>query len=67
MLFYLTLSSLEVISLDKEADRAMKWWVCVLDQITKIILSLLAHMLVQTSASICQREAVCSVPAFGYL
>jgi len=52
MLFYLTLRSLEVISLNKETDKAMKWWVCILDRISEIILSLL----VQTSAAICQRK-----------
>lgn len=56
ILVYLTLSSLEVISLDKETDKTMKWWVCILDRISEIILSVLAHMLVQTSASICQRK-----------
>lgn len=67
ILFYSTLSSLEVLSLDKETDKAMKWWVCILDWIFEIILSLPAHMLVQTLPPFVKGRAVCSVSAFGYL
>lgn len=56
ILYYLTLGNPEILSLDKEADKASKWWVCILDWISEITLSLLAHTLVQTSTSICQRK-----------